>query len=683
MDKKWILISSLSVLLLFSFGTASSQQLNQDSERLNAVMSIVTGFLLDSEQQNNTQFQIGQAVNFDVPGINLNSVVDCEASPQLPNGLSLQVNDEQTGCEIVGTPSAAAGSTLITVTATNSTGIEASSELLLAIEGAPTISGVITYERVPVSLVIGLDFDNTRQLPVRGATVELLDANGAILQTANTNDQGQYSFDVSSNELRRVRVKAQLIQVSQTAANYNVVVVDNTNSDALYALTEAQASTAAANPVRNLNASSGFNTVTDTYTGTRAAAPFAILDSIYSAMIDIISIDPDVVFPPLTVNWSINNSISGPLTGELIDQARAAGRIGSSFYVPSSLAGFDINAGELFLLGAFDSDSDEFDQHVVIHEWGHYFEDRLSRSDSIGGSHGAGDLLDLRVAFSEGFSNAFSAMITDDSVYADSFTFFGLGFTFSFDVEDNDVENPGWFSEASVQSLLFDLYDTDNDGSDTLSVGLQGIYNAMISPGHAGTDAFTSIFSFSDSFLNSQSSSVGNVFEDLLESQSIESVFLDQFGSPFERNFGGLSIFDFRDVYGAVTLTANSPDLTFADLVVDTVCTTTEFIEDDGQTNKLFNSAFVQVNIPTAGQYTVAVIEDSFSTDYDGTVPTALIYKDGEFLGGANSISGTLLAFNVVLTEPGTHIIEVFDNNIESDVGFTGTACFSVGVVAP
>jgi hypothetical protein len=56
----------------------------------------------------------------------------------------------------------------------------------------------------------------------------------------------------------------------------------------------------------------------------------------------------------------------------------------------------------MFLLGKEDVDTDEFDTHVVVHEWGHYFESAVSRSDSPGGNHALGDLLDARLAFGEG-----------------------------------------------------------------------------------------------------------------------------------------------------------------------------------------------------------------------------------------------------------------------------------------
>ena len=54
--------------------------------------------------------------------------------------------------------------------------------------------------------------------------------------------------------------------------------------------------------------------------------------------------------------------------------------------------------------------TDEYDDHVVVHEWAHYFEANFSRSDSIGGDHASDNVLDIRLAFGEGFGNAYSAM---------------------------------------------------------------------------------------------------------------------------------------------------------------------------------------------------------------------------------------------------------------------------------
>src|SRR5690625_6118882 len=55
-----------------------------------------------------------------------------------------------------------------------------------------------------------------------------------------------------------------------------------------------------------------------------------------------------------------------------------------------------------------------------MHEWCHYLEHRLYRSDTPGGPHSRQSFLDMRVAFSEGFANAFAAMMLDDPLFRDT-----------------------------------------------------------------------------------------------------------------------------------------------------------------------------------------------------------------------------------------------------------------------
>src|SRR5690606_26346255 len=163
--------------------------------------------------------------------------------------------------------------------------------------------------------------------------------------------------------------------------------------------------TGSADSVRDLHAPSGWGG--SSYTGPRAAAPFAILDVIYDAVQLVLAAAPEVEFPPLAIHWSPANVPSFGSDGAPdID----SGQIGSSFFVPSL---------GIYLLGAENQDTDEYDRHVIAHEWGHYFEHSFSRSDSIGGPHTRGDHLDMRVAFGEGFGNALAAMITGDSIYRD------------------------------------------------------------------------------------------------------------------------------------------------------------------------------------------------------------------------------------------------------------------------
>jgi len=190
---------------------------------------------------------------------------------------------------------------------------------------------------------------------------------------------------------------------------------------------------------------------------------------------------------------------------------------------------------EIYLLGAEDNDTDEYDEHVIIHEWGHYFEENFSRSDSIGGAHTSGDILDIRVIFGESFGNALSAMVTDDPLYVDT-NGRQQSRGFIINMENNNCLNAGWYSECSIQSILYDIYDSVDDGADVMSMGFLPIYNVLNGP-QKNTPALTSVFSFINA-LKAQNPSAANAIDALTSAQSIDPI-LDIYGSAqFSNNPG-------------------------------------------------------------------------------------------------------------------------------------------------
>ena len=181
--------------------------------------------------------------------------------------------------------------------------------------------------------------------------------------------------------------------------------------------------------------------------------------------------------------WSVNNTATSPTD---ID----AGELSTSFYRS------DLDS--LFLLGDAGTDTEEFDDHVSIHEWGHYFEDVFSRSDSIGGSHAGSQSLDARLAFGEGWATALAAMALDDPQYCDTGAA-GTSSGFGIDTENYNFGAQGWFNEMSVATFLYDLWDTEVDadanGTDADSIGFGPIFETMAGP-QKNTAAFTTLFSF-------------------------------------------------------------------------------------------------------------------------------------------------------------------------------------------
>lgn len=461
--------------------------------------------------------------------------------------------------------------------------------------------GKLTYDRVPSTQENGLIYSAVVQKPIRNVRVVLVEYNkesetNRELAVTTSGEDGSYSFAVP-DLVTRVRVRA----YAQTASP-PLFVQDNTNGNAVYTLESPPVTTTAAVTVKDLHAGSGWGG--SSYTGARTAAPFACLDTLYSTARAFMAVRPQVNFPPLPINWSINNR---PESGN-----KALGQIGTSHYGSDS--------GGIFILGKADVDTDEYDAHIMVHEWGHYFEDKLARSDSIGGTHSAGDIVDPRLAFGEGFGNALSGMILfPDATYRDTNGVGQSGISVVIDVETNDSNDPrpGWFSEASVQSVLYDLFDPANESFDNVALGLGPIYDVMTGA-QKSTPAVTSIFSFISALkaLPGTSASTIAAIDRLTSTASISPV-QDAFGTG-ETNNGGNA--------------ANLP--VFRQMTVDGDSQTLTFLADVNRNNKLGANRFIRFTSPAAGL--VHVIGDS-----SGDIGFELL-EDGKLIAAADTrITGT------------------------------------------
>ncbi len=445
-----------------------------------------------------------------------------------------------------------------------------------------TLKGTVTYDLVPVKDgKVELDYDNISQAKAKGVFVELIDDNNQVIAATSTDANGSYLFaGIHQSTYVKVRVSAKLFKTG-TAPVWDFKVIDNTNSDSMYTMEGALASTGASRTqTRNLNAASGWEE--EAYKGRRVAGPFAILGVVYNAIEKVKRAQPDAVFPPLLINWSVNNV---PTDGDV-----TKGQIGTSFYSDS-----------LYILGKEDSDSDEYDDHVIAHEWGHYYEDKFSRSDSIGGRHGDKDRLDIRVAFSEGFGNAVSGMIQDNPVYFDTFGD-KQGFGWSMDLENERTTNPGWYSESSVQKILYDIYDSNDDGDDTLSLGFTAIHNIFIDK-QKTTPAFTSIFTFIK-YLKEARAADASKIDTIVSSESIAEI-IDIYGS--ERT----NLPD-KNPYLNKTVDEGSSEICFENIY--------------GTGNKLGNQKYIKLNISTEGNYSIII------NNKNNSVGTFEIYQSSPFI---------------------------------------------------
>ncbi len=593
-----------------------------------------------------TGYQWTQTAGTTVTLTNANQAVASFTSPTGPATLTfqLEVTDEEGG------------------TATDQVDINVS--------GTVGVTGKVTFDFVPhVGLGFGgLDYGNITQRPARLVTVQVIDAvdDTTVIATTSTDTAGDYSFTLDPNIDVFLRVRAEMINTAG-APSWDFTVVDNTNSDALYVLDTTDINTGVANQTLDINAATVFDG--NDYT-VRNGGIFSILDTTYDAFQMILATDPTRDFVPLKLHWSINNTtVSGDTS---------LGEIGTSFY----RGGNPIDG--LYLLGQEDVDTEEYDKHVIAHEFGHYVDDTIARSDSIGGAHTLTDTLDKRVAFGEGFANAWSAIATADVVYIDTLST-NQAFAGGFNVEDGEAfaapnGNAGWYNERSVQEVIYDLYDSTNEGApeDSLSLGFGPIYSVFTNQ-QVTTTAFTSIFSFVDGLKDDRPGDAAAIDAMTGFTAIALGPVADEYGTG-ETNAPAGDSGDTLPIYKTLTVNGGAVN----------VCSNDSF----GGVNKLNTIQFIRVNITTAGQHTfnatATVIPMGQTTDPDMWLrrpPSSGIFEVFESQT-ANSESGVSVNF----LSTGEWILEVFDFNnrgsrklLSSVFGgpSIGRACFDITVTGP
>ena len=575
------------------------------------------------------------------------SVVNLTGSASANNGSIVSYNWEQLSGETVALSNADsaiasftapdnAGQLEFTLTVVDSLGAESQDNVFINVASTEnSIVGKVTFDLVPFNTVTnGLDYENTVVSPARGIVVEAIDADGNQLESTVTDSDGNFLLNANPGIQMRIRVSAQLLQTE--GANWDVKVTDNTNGNALY-VTQGELFVSPENgSERNFHLASGWDGTT--YSETRAAGPFAILDAIYDTVQKFAAVDTSVNFPPLEIRWSPNNSVASGNYSE--------GDIGTSFYT----------SGTIYILGKEDEDSDEYDRHIIIHEWGHYFEDKLSRADSIGGPHGLSDRLDFRVAFGEGWGNAISAIITDDVFYRDS-SGSQQSFGWSININNNNATNAGWFNEDSVQSIIYDIYDNDSEAQDNLALGLGPIYSVLSDDGYRNQPYFTTIYSFAERLKNMQSQSANGI-DSLLNNQQIYGTGENGLN---ETNDGlipsSLPVYKTANINGAPIK----------------VCS----VNDAGVYNKLGVTAFVTFQITSPGSYTFTVTESGGTTISD---PEFGLFKEGSYIAVASSVALGDEVLTTNLTSTGIYQIVIYDWNNFGDTVDAGSYCFDVQI---
>ncbi|MEM8816613.1 MAG: hypothetical protein AAGE85_12380 [Pseudomonadota bacterium] len=554
--------------------------------------------------------------------------------------------------------------------------------------GSVTVSGTLQYEFVPPNPNCqGLNFAATFARPIRGATVQILNAaNSAVLGTTASDENGGYSIaGIPENTQVFVRVLAEL-KAGFGNTSWSVEVRDNFvpggsdqdnpnnppyRNGPLYALDDTAFATGTGNVTRDLLARTGWNGVS--YASPRAAGPFSVLDAMYSGMRFVIAADPNVDFDSLTAYWSVNNKL---ITSGGLDIS--AGELTASFYRSANR--------ELVLTGDAATDTEEFDDHVAVHEWGHYFEDTLSRSDSTGGPHAIGDRIDARLAWGEGWATALAGMALDEPVYCDTGPA-GAGTGFGIGAESGSYDARGWYDEISVVRFLYDLYDTTNveDGGpteDDVSLGFAPIYNIMRGA-QASTEAFTTVFSFAAELRTSLGAADQARLDAQLQREDMTPGFdIWGVGEVNDANGG-------RDVLPLYTdIAANG--------TVTNICMNDDFdrsgTSNPNRTgNKLAERRFLRFNLPANDSYlftirTTTAIPgvDDPNDPSDRSDPDMFVFQRGNLVAfgfGGDADQEIFVSQNPL--PAGLYVAELSEfrfRDEDSPANFPGQVCFDVSI---
>jgi hypothetical protein len=353
-----------------------------------------------------------------------------------------------------------------------------------------TISGAAFYQKIDVTDA-GLDLNRPVMVPVRSARVEVLSRSSqSIVAVTQTDERGRFSVPVPFDPNLTVRV------ISRLRA-YDLKVTDNTSQGQLYSISTDVDGRVSRSDVLLADTS-------------RVSGAFNILEVIQRGNDLVKSADPDLALPPVTVFWSTRNWKG---TGIINN---ALGMVGTTY--------FNVATNTAYIVGdrndhGTDSDSDEFDDAVIVHEYAHLLASRFSRDDSPGGRHVMGDMLDPRVAWSEGWANFFAAAARNDAIWRDSRGANGVGLL-RFDREENVPGNdrPGYWSEASVDTILWDLYDDHVDNADEVQYSFAQIWGAFTD---LRTDRFVYLPYFLEHFLT-RNPAAADAVRTIVQSRSIE-----------------------------------------------------------------------------------------------------------------------------------------------------------------
>lgn len=357
------------------------------------------------------------------------------------------------------------------------------------------ISGLAKYQYYKAT-ILGLTKDTGNipfESPIRRAEVRVTTADGTVLQCGETDNNGQISIEIEKPSVPTNYI----VEVnSRGSGSYvNASILDKPSLKGFYSTRTSI----------TIDPSDSARTISDLVapaTGSLEGGAFYIFDRILmvNEYLRNNTTDPNctlcsafTVAPKVTVYWS-----KGFNPASYFGESS-----GLSFF--DSSGSVDSTPG-LYILGGSsgdvdDSDTDHFDESVIIHEYGHFLESQYWKTDSPGGYHNGNMIIDPRLAFSEGFANFLPSAVLGTKHYIDTLGSPdgnpGVGVYLNLENEPS-TSNPnardkiltktpigeGIYREVSISRVLYDFIDIDQDSTyDSNGADEQGVDTANFSFG--------------------------------------------------------------------------------------------------------------------------------------------------------------------------------------------------------
>ena len=299
-------------------------------------------------------------------------------------------------------------------------------------------------------------FDDSGYIhPLQFITVNIIDkADGSLVATVQTNENGYYSFLTSV---------ARQIYIQAFARGAGVEVYTATG---VYSFESPD------------YAYSGSTSLEISYTidmETTCGQAFQISQALIAAARYAKEMNDGNALPDVYVVYPHNNSAQTVSYYQYMGDEYQTGMIFVHGVRKTDVSVIDID---------FFDDYENWD--TLMHEYGHHVSQFLNVNDSPGGNHSFGEDLiasrgeydGARLAWSEAYATVFGQMAQE--YYAESLTnILGLADAKYGMSDDNQIENlkdgykKGEGSEMATVSMLYDLYDSQNDGMDYIFFGHQ------------------------------------------------------------------------------------------------------------------------------------------------------------------------------------------------------------------